>query len=223
MVAIGLTIAFVSINMIANYLQLRYQRQEIQIPRRHRRPRPEPDQRRLEAAHRRRREPRLQGVGARVRPAAQDQLHRRQHPERRRRLRRLLPGPVVDRHLHGDDVGAGEGRRERRAGAVGRRVHRLQLGLRPVPRRHAGARRRLAQPAAHHPDLRAHHPDPRHAARSRSLEGLPRPAVRRDRASRTSPSATRRTGRRSSATCRSRSSPASSSPSSARRAAASRR
>ena len=37
------------------------------VPRRHRRPRPQPDQRRLEAAHRRRREPRLQGVGARVR------------------------------------------------------------------------------------------------------------------------------------------------------------
>ena len=174
--------------MIANYLQLRYQRQEIQYARA-----PSPGlvlnliTRRLETAGRRRRDTMRSACG----PSSSRQQRKISFTVGNIQnvaggLRRRFPvlSSIAIFYIM---LGEQAGRRAGPAGADHRRVHRLQRGLRPVPRRHAGARRRLAEPAPRRADLRAHQADPR-ARRRKSIraKGFPGRLDRRDRRSRTS-------------------------------------
>ncbi len=182
-VGIGLSLAYVTLTTTANWVMLRFQRDE---------------QRRrgritglvlqlisgvAKLRVCRGREPCLPGVGDRVRRAAQGDLQDRPGEEFHGGPQRQLPGDLVDGHLRHHDVAQRSGREGRLdLHPHHRRLPGLQRRLRPLSGCHAGARRRLALDAAHRAHLGAPQADRPDAARDRRHQGLSRQAQGRARA-----------------------------------------
>ena len=194
LVAVGLTITFVTVNMTCNYLQLRFQRQEMTI-------RGSITGLVLNL---------LTGV-SKLRICGAEQHAFRVWAEQFATQRKIsftvgkiqnaaetfgtfFPILVESPDLLRDDLGAVQGRPPG-PDADDRRFHRVHVRVRALHVGDAVARRCLAQPAAHRAGLRALQADPRLQAGSRSHEGVPRPADGRHRDLPLSSSATPPTAR----------------------------
>ncbi len=154
-VGIGLTLIFVLTNVGINLMQVRYQRSEVML------------RGRIaglvlnlisgvtKVRTTRHRASRLPRLGGTVRRTTEHCVSRRPHQGGLDHLHRDLSGRGLDGALPGRDERQGRGRNHGRADRVHGGLHRLHDGVRPVPRRHAGARRRESPAARDRAALRA--------------------------------------------------------------------